>query len=94
MAEKNEISRHEIMISKVLQASQGQWLSNKAIAEKVAMPISQRTVRAHTLKLVRLGLLDQAEVFPGHHFRWSDKAGKRNVSYLLRLNQAAEVLGL
>ena len=33
-----------------------------------------RTVRAHILKLFKLGLI-RAKVFPGHRFRWSEKVG-------------------
>lgn len=46
------------------------------------------------MKLVDLGLLDQAEVFPAHRYRLSSKADKRNKSYLQRLERAAEVFGI
>ncbi len=89
---KSEISLHEIKIAKVIRTA-NKWISNKEIAAMVGA-ISERTVRAHTLRLVHLGLLDQAEVFPAHRYRWAEKADKRNSAYLLRLTQAAEVFGL
>lgn len=56
--------------------------------------IAARTVRAHLVRLVNLGLVDQAEVFPAHRYRLSDKAEKRNKAYLLRLLGAFDVFGM
>jgi predicted DNA-binding transcriptional regulator len=86
--ERAEISRHEVRIFNLLSEST-RWLTNKEIATQLSM--SERTVRMHTLRFVRLGMLDQAEVFPAHKYRWSAKSDKRNISYLQRLKQAAEV---
>jgi predicted ArsR family transcriptional regulator len=68
------------------------WLTGAEIAKKSG--VVPRTVRAHLLKLVNLGLLDVAEVFPAHRYRISEKAEKRNASYIKRLDAAAEVFGL
>jgi hypothetical protein len=46
------------------------------------------------LKLVRLGIVDQAEVFPAHRYRLSTHAAKRNRGYADRITRAAEVLGI
>jgi DNA-binding IclR family transcriptional regulator len=68
-------------------------MTNGEIA-KVA-GVAPRTVRAHTVRLVELGLLDRrAEVFPGHRFRWSEKAAKGNTTYLTRIGEAADVFGI
>lgn len=91
--EKNEISIHEVKIACAARANSTEWLTNKQIAQKID-GVSERTVRAHTMKLVTLGILDQAEVFPAHRYRWAEKSGKRNASYLLRLRGAAEVFGM
>jgi hypothetical protein len=91
MAERSEISRHEIEVFRILK--QGGWFTNAQIAEQ-ADSVAPRTVRAITLKLVRLGLVDQAEVFPAHRFRLSDVADKRNRGYFDRLVRAAEVFGI
>ena len=90
--EQNEISIHEVRVVQAMQANAEKWLSNKDIAELV-QGVSPRTVRAKTAKLVTIGLLDVAEVFPSHRYRWSDKAKQRNAAYLNRLAKAAEVFG-
>ena len=92
--ERNEVSLHEVLVFKAIEASGGRWLTNKEIATSVSGQVSDRTVRAHTLKLVSLGLVEQAEVFPAHRFRLATKADKRNKGYWQRLNHAAGVFGL
>lgn len=88
--EKNEISRHEIA---VLQAvADGGWHTNTEIARTA--DVAPRTARAHTLKLVRLGILDQAEVFPGHRYRLSGHAVQRNRGYFDRLRRAADAMSM
>jgi hypothetical protein len=91
--ERNEVSRHEVEVIRVLTSHQGQWLTNQQIRD-AATDVAPRTVRATTLKLVRLGLLDQAEVFPAHRYRLSGFAAKRNRGYWDRVQQAAEVFGV
>jgi hypothetical protein len=91
--ERNEISRHEVEVYRVLRAAGQTWLNNADIADR-ADRVAPRTVRATTHKLVNLGVVDQAEVFPGHRFRIADRAGQRNREYLDRLHRAAEVLGV
>lgn len=88
--ERNEISRHEVLVFRALSVDK--WLSSKDVAE--ASGVAARTARAHLLKLVRLGLIDQAEVFPGHRYRLSGHAMQRNRGYTDRLARAAEVLGI
>jgi hypothetical protein len=46
------------------------------------------------LKLVKLGVVEQAEVFPGHRYRISPFAAKRNRGYVDRLVSAADALGV
>jgi hypothetical protein len=60
--ENNEISEHLVRIFKVVRDRNG-WMSARDVA--VAANVSGRTARAHCLGLVRLGIFDQAEVFPG-----------------------------
>jgi len=87
--ESNEVSVHEVSVYQALKSA-GRWMTNKEIHEAIDN-IAQRTVRSHTLKLVKLGLVDQAEVFPGHRYKWSDKSEKRNLTYVNRLDNASEV---
>lgn len=89
--ERSEISFHEILVFRLLKSEPEKWFTHKQISETSKM--NERTVRSHTLRFVRLGLVDQAEVFPAHRYRWSEKAQRRNGSYLLRLNQADAIFG-
>lgn len=86
--EKAEISIHQWKIYDCLVKSQT-WMSNKDIAQKTG--VSLRRVGFHTNNLVQLGILDQAEVYPGHRFKISNRADKRNTGYLRRLVQAGEI---
>ncbi len=90
--ERSEVSIHEIRVFNVFRANPGRWMSNHDVAAKTE-GIAHRTVRAHTGKLVKAGILDQAEVFPGHRYRLSEMAAKRNPAYTRRLEQAASVFG-
>ena len=56
--------------------------------------VAHRTVRAHLRKLVSLGVLDVAEVYPGHRYRLAEKASKRNAGNVQRLQSVASVFGL
>lgn len=86
--ERNEISRHEIAFFHAAKSADG-WRTAKELADTAG--IAHRTGRAFALKFVRLGIADQAEVWPAHRYRWSKMADKRNRSYVQRLEQASEV---
>jgi DNA-binding IclR family transcriptional regulator len=86
--ERNEISLHQVKVYQCLAASK-RWMTNSEIAQ--AASVAPRTARHHTKTLVALGIFDQAEVFPNHAYRLSDKAKQRNAGYLLRLERAQEV---
>lgn len=90
--EGNEVSIHQVRIYKVFSQTPGAWLTSKEVANKAA--VSGRTARLHCLRMVKLGLLDQAEVFPGHRYQLSSLAAKRNQAYVLRLEHAAAVFGV
>lgn len=86
--EPSEISLHLVKIYRCLSQSHA-WMTNKHIAE--ATGVSLRRTSHHTKTLVGLGILEQAEVYPGHRYRVAEKADKRNGSYLARLKQAEEI---
>lgn len=86
--EHNEISLHQLKVFQCVKNAKG-WITNNEIA--AATNVSPRTARQHTLRLVSLGIFDQAEVFPAHRYRFSEKAKQRNTAYLLRLQKAQEV---
>ena len=90
--ERDEITKHEVKVYRVISQNPEKWFSNQEIADRLN-GVSGRTIRLHTKRFVQLGLVDLAEVFPRHKYRWSAKADKRNYSYLSRLKQADEVFG-
>jgi hypothetical protein len=88
--EHNEVSFHEVRVYLAYKSATG-WLTAREVAAKSG--VAERTARAHSLKLVKLGVLDQAEVFPAHRYRIAGKAAKRNAGYLRRLENACAVFG-
>lgn len=90
--ERNEVSLHEVKVYLVFTADTHHWLTSREVAERAG--VAYRTARAHCYKLVGAGLLDQAEVFPGHRYRLSERAKSRNLAYKQRLDHACEVFGL
>lgn len=88
--EKAEISLHLVKVWETIKSKDGKWISNKEIAEEVKF--SERTVRAHTLYLVKAGLIDQAEVYPAHRYRFSKMSAKRNAAFVKRIELASEIL--
>ena len=91
--ERNEVSVHEARVYVMVKSHEG-WVSCNELIEKLKGVVAPRTVRAHMTKFQNLNLLDVAEVFPGHRYRWAKKADKRNNGYLKRLDMAVEVFGL
>lgn len=89
--ESSEISLHEVL---VWQAFDATWKTANDVSQSLKGKVAARTVRAHAHKLVALGLLDVMEVFPGHRYRASEKASKRNMGYFQRLQKAAEVFAI
>ncbi len=87
--ERAEVSLHEVSIFRVFKENPKTWLTHKDVA--TMGKLNERTVRAHTLRLVKLGMLDQAELFPRHRYRMSAKAGLRNKAYMQRLDEADEI---
>lgn len=88
-AERNEVSLHEVRVFLALKGKPEEWLTNLEISK--ASGVNQRTTRLHTIRLVQLGMLEKAEVFPAHRYRWSAKGARRNAAYSQRLQTAAEV---
>ena len=93
MVEHHEVSIQEVRIFVFLEASPDLWLTNKAIAV-ANTEVAPRSVRAYTAKFVKLGLVDSVELFHGYQYRWSEKAAKRNLAYLQRLQEAAKIFGV
>ena len=90
--ERNEVSLHEVKVYAALRDKPDEWLTNKEISQRSG--VAERTTRMHTLRLVKLGVIDQAEVFPAHRYRFSEKGSKRNAAYSQRIKVAAEIFGV
>ena len=73
----------------MFEANASRWFTNVAVASEAH--VSSRTARAHTLKLVRLGLVEVAAVFPGYRYRLRPSPHKKNVAYHQRLKAAQDV---
>jgi DNA-binding transcriptional ArsR family regulator len=86
--EQLEVSINQVRVYHHLKTL-NTWQTNKEIS--AALGMSLRNASLHTHRLVGMGICDQVEVFPGHRYRLSDKASKRNLAYLRRLEQAMEV---
>lgn len=89
--ETSEISIHLCKVFLAIKATNG-WAASKDVA--CSSGVAERTTRAHLLRLVKMGLLDQAEVFPAHRYRFAAKADKRNRAMLQRINGACDIFGL
>lgn len=89
--ERNEISIHEARAYLAFRTAEG-WMTSKDLAARAG--IAPRTARLHALRFVQLGIVDQAEVFPGHRYRLSPNARNRNLAYLQRLEQACDIFAL
>ncbi len=87
--ERNEISLHEVKVYQALRDAKDRWLTNYDASRLSG--VCARTTRLHTKRFVDLGIVDIAEVFPAHRYRLSGKAGKRNSSYIRRLDSACDV---
>lgn len=90
MTETNEISFHMAKVYVFLKNNSG-WHTSRKIA--AAANIADRTARAHVLRMVQLGIVDQAEVFPAHHYRMSTLASKRNKTFVQRIEEAMQIFG-
>jgi DNA-binding transcriptional ArsR family regulator len=88
--ENSEVTSHEVRVYRVLQGEE--WLTAAEVSTRAG--VAPRTARRHCKRLKDLGLVDIAEVFPGHRYRVSKHAKKRNAAYVLRLERAAAVLGM
>jgi hypothetical protein len=91
VAETNEISFHLVKVYVFLKKNSG-WHTARKIA--AGATVADRTARAHVLKMVQLGIVDQAEVFPAHHYRLSNLASKRNKTFVQRIEEAMQIFGL
>lgn len=92
MTETNEISVQQCRAFRFLQETKSRWITSVELA--TGAKIAERSARQYAKRFVDLGIIDQAEVFPGHRYRLSPMASKRNTGYLKRQEAACEVFAL
>lgn len=88
--EKGEISVHLCKVWACMKANSSKWMTTNEITNAVN-GVAKRTVSMHLLYLVKSGLVDQIEVFPGHRYKLSVLPSKRNTNYYDRIEKATEV---
>lgn len=88
--ETNEISLHQFKVYDFLRRSKS-WVTMKDAVQ--ATGVARETVGVHLRRFVSMGIADQAEVWPGHRFRLSGMADKRNKSIIERFEAAREIFG-
>lgn len=84
------VSEHMLRVFLFVEKQKG-WVTAAEVASGAS--VESRTARSHCLRLVKLGLFDQAEVFPAHRYRMSSMATKRNRAMVQRLREAQKVIG-
>lgn len=92
MEETNEISIQQARAFRFLQDAKGRWVTSRELA--VGARVAPRSARMYVRLFVDVGIADQAELFPGHRYRLSVKAAKRNTGYLQRIEAACAVFGI
>ena len=89
---RSEVSIHEVRIYGLFKNNPGKWFTNKTIS--AALGMAARTVRQHTLRFVKFKIIEQADVFPAHRFRFCDKVAGSAAVHIERLNNAAAAFEL
>ena len=82
------VSRHAVRVFEALRENRGRWRTSDELA--AAAGVLPRTARAHLTKLVRLGAVETAPVWPTH-YRLAEAMPGEPAEYVRRLEQAAEV---
>jgi len=86
----SEISVHEARLFSVLSANEERWMTTRELATEADVAV--RTVRVHLKRLARLGIVEEAKVFPG--FRYRMKKDRWSVEHHRSLLEACAVFGL
>lgn len=89
--ENAEVSRHQVAMYLFVKESKT-WVTAKDIAE--GSGVCGSSARHGAKKFVDMGIFDLAEVFPGHRYRLSTNAHRRNRAMIIRLETAVEVFGM
>jgi hypothetical protein len=88
----NAISLDEVLVYRALLQNGRRWVTDRQLAQRIE-GVTARSIRAHCLKFVKLGLVEQPAILPARRYRLSQNAS-RDHPYVRRLEQAAEAFGL
>jgi hypothetical protein len=86
------ISPHEVRLLLALRREPVRWHTNRALADSAE--VSERTARAHTARLAKIGVVEVERVFPGNRCRLVTQPAEEAKDYLVRVDKAREVFGL
>jgi prophage antirepressor-like protein len=86
---RSEVSEHLIRVW-TLMRDNDEWLTNRQIAHRAAMV--NRTARAHTARLFKLGLLERFPTFPGHVYKLAPDARDKSPEVYDQLETIAMVM--
>jgi hypothetical protein len=86
------ISLDEVLVYRALLQNRRRWITDRQLAQRIE-GVTARSIRAHGLKLMKLGLVEQPATLPARRYRLSAKAS-RDHPYVRRLEHAAEVFEL
>lgn len=89
--ETSQISEHQLRVFCFMMDLPDRWLSSQEIAQGAG--VNPRTSRQYCKYFTEAGLFDMIEVFPGHRYRFSGMAEKRNPAIYKRLMFAIEATG-
>lgn len=87
-----KVSPQFLLVATTLQSRPNEWLTSADIAKR-SENLAERTVRAHTKKLVEMGLLEVGATFPSYHYRWSEKGATQHAEYVRQIETAKEIFG-
>ena len=86
------ISLDEVLVYRALLQNRRRWITDRQLAQRIE-GVTARSIRAHCLKLVKLGLVEQPATLPARRYRLSQNANPDH-PYVRRLEQAAQAFGL
>ncbi len=69
VSRNNDGNNYEVRVYSALReaGAAGRWMTNLEIAD--AAGIAERTARKHTMRLTKIGILEQLTTYPSHQFK-------------------------
>lgn len=86
-----EITEHLARVAIDLR-KRGDWAT--AIEVAATSGVAGRTTRHHLTRLVKVGVVELVEAFPGHRYRWSTAPSEKCEAFVVKLDAVIGALGL